>query len=56
MAEVTEADRDRPPTSKLAEPDERAYPIEDAARAENAKIRATQAMKASCLSWKEAGT
>ena len=54
MAKLTEADRDKLPASKFAEPDERAYPIEDAAHARNAKARATQAVNAGRLSKKEA--
>ena len=50
MTKLSEADRDKLPDSKFAEPDERAYPIEDAAHAKNAKARASQAVKAGRMS------
>ena len=46
MAKLSKSDRDKLPSSKFAEPDKRAYPIEDAAHAKNAKARASQAVKA----------
>ena len=50
MAKLSESDRDKLPASKFAEPDKRAYPIEDAAHAKNAKARASQAAKAGRIS------
>ena len=50
MAKLSESDRDKLPASKFAEPDKRAYPIEDAAHAKNAKARANQAVKAGRMS------
>lgn len=55
MAKLSESDRDNLPASKFAEPDKRAYPIEDAAHAKNAKARASQAVKAGRISKAEAG-
>ncbi|UAJ12501.1 hypothetical protein [Polymorphobacter megasporae] len=55
MAKLSEADRDKLPASKFAEPDKRAYPIEDAAHAKNAKARASQAKKAGRISKAEEG-
>jgi hypothetical protein len=55
MAELDAAARKRIPKSKFAEPDERAYPIEDKAHARNAKARASQAVKAGRMSKAEAG-
>jgi hypothetical protein len=46
MTKLTTSNRDKLPKSKFAEPDKRAYPIEDAAHAKNAKARASQAVKA----------
>jgi hypothetical protein len=46
MTKLSEDDRDKLPASKFAEPEKRAYPIEDAAHAKNAKARASQAAKA----------
>ena len=54
MAELDAADRDKLPTSKFAEPDKRAYPIEDKPHARNAKARASQAVKAGRMSKAEA--
>ena len=45
--------RNKLPSSKFAEPKERAYPIEDKAHARNAKARASQAVKASRMSKSE---
>lgn len=53
MAKLSESDRDKLPASKFAEPDKRAYPIEDAAHAKNAKSRASQAAKAGRISKSE---
>ncbi len=50
MAKLSEADRKNLPASKFAEPDQRAYPIEDTAHAKNAKARASQAVKAGRMS------
>lgn len=50
MAKLSESDRDKLPASKFAEPDKRAYAIEDAAHAKNAKARASQAVKAGRMS------
>ena len=50
MAKLSETARDKLPASKFAEPDTRAYPIEDAAHAKNAKARASQAVKAGRMS------
>ena len=50
MAKLSESERDKLPASKFAEPNERAYPIEDAAHAKNAKARASQAAKAGRMS------
>ena len=54
MAKLTESDRDRLAPSKFAEPDKRAYPIQDAAHAKNAKARASQAVKSGRMSEAEA--
>jgi len=50
VAKLSESDRDKLPASKFAEPGKRAYPIEDAAHAKNAKARASQAVKAGRMS------
>jgi hypothetical protein len=42
--------RDKLPAKDFAEPDKRAYPIEDKAHARNAKARASQAVKAGRMS------
>jgi hypothetical protein len=46
MAKLTAKGRDNLPTDKFAEPDKRAYPVEDKPHARNAKARAAQAVKA----------
>jgi hypothetical protein len=46
MAELNAEKRDKLPDKAFAEPDKRAYPIEDKAHARNAKARASQAVKA----------
>jgi len=46
MAELDAKKRNRLSSKKFAEPDKRAYPIEDKAHARNAKARASQAVKA----------
>ena len=53
MVKLSKADRDKLPTGKFAEPDKRAYPIEDASHAKNAKARASQAVKAGRMSKSE---
>jgi len=50
MAELDAADRKKLPKSKFAEPDKKAYPIEDKAHARNAKARASQAQNAGRMS------
>ncbi|CAN5347212.1 hypothetical protein BH10PSE3_BH10PSE3_11830 [soil metagenome] len=50
MAELQPEKRDKLPDNAFAEPDKRAYPIEDKAHARNAKARASQAVKASRMS------
>ena len=50
MAKLTTHDRDEIPAKKFAEPEKRAYPIEDKAHARNAKARASQAVKAGRMS------
>jgi hypothetical protein len=46
MAELKSKSRNKLPKSDFAEPDKRAYPVEDKAHARNAKARSTQAVKA----------
>lgn len=50
MAKLKAGARDKLTASKFAEPEKRAYPIEDAAHARNAKARASQAAKAGRMS------
>jgi hypothetical protein len=50
MAELDAKKRDKLPDKAFAEPDKRAYPIEDKAHARNAKARASQAVKAGRMS------
>jgi hypothetical protein len=50
MAELNTDKRKKLPKSKFAEPDKRAYPIEDKAHARNAKARASQAQNAGRMS------
>jgi hypothetical protein len=50
MAELSTEGRKKLPKSKFAEPDKKAYPIEDKAHARNAKARASQAVKAGRMS------
>ncbi|HEY2707101.1 MAG TPA: hypothetical protein VGI95_03535 [Caulobacteraceae bacterium] len=45
MAELDAKTRDKLPAKDFAEPEKRAYPIEDKAHARNAKARASQAVK-----------
>lgn len=56
MAKLSKASRDKLPAKDFAEPDKRAYPIEDAAHARNAKARASQAVKAGRMSTREEAT
>ncbi len=53
MAELDAKARDKLPNKDFAEPDKRAYPIEDEAHAKNAKARASQAQKAARMSASE---
>jgi hypothetical protein len=53
MAKLTESKRDKMPAKDFAEPEKRAYPIEDKAHARNAKARASQAVKAGRMSKSE---
>jgi len=50
MAELNAKKRDKLPDKAFAEPDKRAYPIEDKPHARNAKARASQAVKAGRMS------
>jgi hypothetical protein len=50
MAELKAKTRNKLPAKDFAEPDKRAYPIEDKAHARNAKARASQAVKAGRMS------
>ena len=50
MAELKAKTRDKLPKTDFAEPDKRAYPIEDKPHARNAKARASQAVKAGRMS------
>jgi hypothetical protein len=55
MSELKSKTRDKLPAKDFAEPEQRAYPIEDRAHAQNAKARASQAVKAGRMSKAEAG-
>lgn len=55
MAKLSQSDRNALPNSKFAEPEKRAYPIENEAHAKNAKARASQAVKAGRMSKAEEG-
>ena len=50
MAKLKAKTRDKLPDSAFAEPEKRAYPVEDKAHAANAKARAAQAVKAGRMS------
>ena len=50
MSKLDAGDRDKLPAKKFAEPEKRAYPIEDKSHARNAKARAAQAVKAGRMS------
>lgn len=43
MAKLTSSEREKLPPSKFALPDQKKYPVEDAAHARNAKARASKA-------------
>jgi hypothetical protein len=53
MAKLKADTRNKLASKKFAEPDERAYPIEDKAHARNAKARASQAVHAGRMSKSE---
>jgi hypothetical protein len=55
MAELSSKSRNKLPTKDFAEPDKRAYPVEDKAHARNAKARARQQVKAGKMSKAEEG-
>ena len=55
MAELSTKARKKLPAKTFAEPDRRAYPIEDKPHAKNAKARASQAVKAGRMSKAEEG-
>lgn len=50
MSKLTSNKRDHLPANDFAEPEKRAYPIEDKAHARNAKARASQAAHAGRIS------
>lgn len=50
MTKLSTSKRKNLPASKFAEPEKRAYPIEDEAHARNAKARASQAVHAGRMS------
>ena len=56
MAELKAKTRSKLPKKDFAEPDKRAYPIEDKAHASNAKSRSSQAVKAGRISKAEKAT
>lgn len=53
MAKLDTSKRNTLPASDFADPDKRAYPVEDAAHARNAKARSSQAVKAGRMSQTE---
>jgi hypothetical protein len=53
MAELKAKTRNKLPANDFAEPNKRAYPIEDKAHARNAKARASQAANAGRMSKSE---
>ena len=55
MAELSSKSRNKLPPKDFAEPEKRAYPIEDKAHARNAKARASQQVKAGKMSKAEEG-
>jgi hypothetical protein len=54
MADLKAKTRSKLPDKDFAEPDKRAYPVEDKPHARNAKARASQAVKAGRMSKAEA--
>jgi hypothetical protein len=50
MAELSTRSRNKLPAKDFAEPEKRAYPVEDKPHARNAKARAAQAVKAGRMS------
>jgi hypothetical protein len=50
MAKLSKKERDSLPAKDFAEPGQRAYPVEDATHARNAKARASQAEKGGRMS------
>ena len=50
MTELKAKTRNKLPSKDFAEPDKRAYPVEDKPHARNAKARASQAVKAGRMS------
>ena len=50
MSELNAGKRDKLPAKAFAEPEQRAYPIEDKPHARNAKARASQAVNAGRMS------
>ena len=50
MAKLKTSTRDKLPAKAFAEPEKRAYPVEDKPHARNAKARASQAVKAGRMS------
>ncbi len=55
MAELSSKSRNKLPAKDFAEPEKRAYPVEDKAHARNAKARASQQVKAGKMSEAEEG-
>jgi hypothetical protein len=55
MSKLDAEARDKLPDKDFAEPDKRAYPIENKAHARNAKARASQAVNAGRMSKAEEG-
>ncbi len=55
MAELSSKSRSKLPAKDFAEPEKRAYPVEDKAHARNAKARASQQVKAGKMSKAEEG-
>ena len=55
MTKLNADDRNKLPAKDFAEPEKRAYPIEDKSHAANAKARASQAVKAGRMSKAEKG-
>ena len=55
MSKLTTRKRNALPAKDFAEPEKRAFPIEDKAHARNAKARASQAVKAGRMSKAEEG-